>query len=130
VPAVRKSFLTAAAALLVLAGCGNSGQVDPDQAAAELGLNRGPQDFSGPAVSAEQAARRLAQDDVREAGGKWSIEVARCQRSGPVMSCGMVVRGSVKPGGKRLTCSATAAVRIRAERGTAHRTPFACGPGA
>jgi hypothetical protein len=127
---VRKSFLTAAAALVVLAGCGSSTKISPEQGAAELGLNRGPQDFAGPAVSAEQAARRLAQDDVQRAGGEWTVDVADCKKSGPVTSCDIVVRGSIKPGGEELTCSATAAVRIRAERGTAHRTPFACGPGA
>jgi hypothetical protein len=124
VPAVRKTFLLAIAGVTLLAGCGSSDTVDPAQAAAELALNRGPQDYAGPAVDAEQAARRLAQADVRKAGGPWEIEVTGCQKSGPVTSCDILVsKADVK-------CSATAAVRIRAERGTAHRTPFACGPGA
>ena len=128
-PAVRKSVLIAGAALLVLAGCGDSTKVDPDQASAELGLNRGPRQFAGPAVDAPHAARRLAQNDVAKAGGIWTIAVSNCKRSGPVTSCDIVVTGRAKPGAKKVTCSAAAAVRIRAENGTVSRTPFACGPG-
>jgi hypothetical protein len=126
---VRKSALIAATALIVLAGCGSSDQVDPDQAAAELALNRGPQDYAGPAIDAANAARRLADRDVRQAGGTWTIAVPDCKRSGPVMGCDIVVTGRVKAGGSQVKCSATAAVRLRAERGTAHRTPFACAGG-
>jgi hypothetical protein len=127
---VRKSVLTACAALLLLAGCGGSKTVDPAQGAAELGLNRGPQDYAGPAIDAPQATRRLAALDVRHAGGTWTTVVPGCKRSGPVMSCEVVLTGHLRGGHRDVRCSATFAVRLRAERGTAHRTPYACGPGA
>ena len=71
-PAVRKSVLIAGAALLLLAGCGDSAKVDPDQASAELGLNRGPRQFAGPAVDAAHAARRLGAG--RRQGGRRQLD--------------------------------------------------------
>jgi hypothetical protein len=128
---VWKLCVTAAAVVvLLMTGCGGSKKVDPDQGAAELGLNRGPQDYSGPATDAEDAARRLAARGVAalraDAGGTWTIRIGDCRKSGPVTSCDIEVAGQVRPGGKKLRCTASAAVRIRAERATARRNPYSC----
>ena len=128
-PAVRKSVLIAAAALVVLAGCGGSDKIGADQASAELGLNRGAQDWAGAASTPEQPARALAQEDVAKAGGTWTVSVANCKESGPVISCDIVAKGRQKDGKRDITCSASAAVRVKNGKGTARRTPWACGGG-